>query len=130
VSSDEEIPDDVKQAIASLVDSLDFLQVLLLLYRAAGRSFSVAEVAVAVGIPEPGARRELDKMRTRGLAAVDASEHYTFAGTAELTADVARIAAAYGTHRIGLINHVASRALQRIRALADAFRLGKGNKDG
>lgn len=126
---DEGIPEDVKQAVAVLVDSLDHLQVLLLLFRGRERSFSIADVAMAVGIQEVGARRELEKMRGRSLATLE-GEAYRYAPAADLDADVARIAAAYGTHRIGLINHVASRAIQRIRALADAFRLGRGKKDG
>jgi hypothetical protein len=127
--SDDEVPEDVKQAVASLVDSLDHLQVLLLLYRGRERAFAIADVAMAVGIQEAGARRELEKMRGRGLAVLE-GEAYRYAPAPALDPDVARIAAAYGSHRIGLINHVASRAIQRIRALADAFRLGKGNKDG
>jgi predicted ArsR family transcriptional regulator len=127
--SDDGIPEDVKQAVASLVDSLDHLQVLLLLYRGRERGFSAADVAMAVGIQEAGARRELEKMRARSLATLEGAL-YRYAAEPALDPEVSRIAAAYGTHRIGLINHVASRAIQRIRALADAFRLGKGNKDG
>jgi hypothetical protein len=130
VSLEEDLPDDVKRAVAALVDSLDNLQVVLLVYRGRQRSSTIEEVALAVGLSTTQARRELEKMRSAGLAELDGDGYRYPSQPPAVDAEVALIAAAYGTHRIGLINHVASRALQRIRALADAFRLGKGKKDG
>jgi hypothetical protein len=128
---DEGIPEDVKRAIGALVESLDHLQILLLLYRGRDRGFKVTEIVMAVGIQEGSARRELERMRGQALALLDeATGAYRYHAEDGVDADVARIAAAYGTNRIAVINHVASRTLQRIRALADAFRLGKGSKDG
>lgn len=132
MTQDDDLPDAVKRAVADLIDSLDGLEVLLLLYRGRSRSFTAADVAIAVGIQEAAARRQLERMKHRRLAVPDGTAdalRYAPADEA-LEAQVETIAAAHGRQRIALINHVASSALQRIRALADAFKLGKGRNDG
>jgi hypothetical protein len=130
VSFDEDIADDVRRAIASLVDSLDGLETLIFLSRNGDRSFAVDDVVAAIGISPAGATRELDKMVARSLAVRDGERYRFQPASEELSGEVGLITRAYGVQRIAVINHVASRALQRIRDLADAFRLGKGKKDG
>jgi hypothetical protein len=129
VTYDDGIPDDCRRAVLALVDSLDQLQVLLLLYRARPRAMTIVDVTQADGLAEGASRRELEKMRRLGLATTD-GDAYRFESDEVLGAQVAVIARCYGEHRIELINHIASRALKRIQELADAFRVGKGKKDG
>jgi DNA-binding MarR family transcriptional regulator len=129
VSYDEGIPEACRRAVGELVASLDQLEILLLLHRGRARTFAVADVALAVGTTEANATRELERLTRLGLVAREDDRH-RLAAEGERAAQVEAIARCYGENRIGLINHVASQALQRIRELADAFRLGKGKKDG
>ena len=127
-----ELPPDVANSVDLLADSLEALHVLLLLQRWPDRAWTATEVAVDLGISVPSAQRELAALRSRGLAIVDPADGAAFrfdvSNDETLAEHVRRIADAYGTRRIALINHVATGALQRIRALADAFRVTKTDK--
>lgn len=124
-----DLPDEVVRAIERWVDSLDSLEVLLLLQRSNGRPSTPAEVAASLGISEKAAARELAKLVGRGLAAQAGDGFQLAALVPPIAAEVAAIAAAYRERRVDLINHVASGALRRIRDLADAFRIGKAKKE-
>ncbi len=129
MASDSELPDDLVRSLDLLVDSLAGLEVLVLLFRKQ-RAFTIAELNAELGIPPEAARRELGRLAARGLIVVsqdgDPSYRYRPKEGAP-AADVERITEAYRERRIAVINHVASGALKRIRLLADAFRLKKGD---
>ena len=119
-----DLADVVIRDVDQYVDSLDALEVLMLLFRERDRAWAPDDVARELRISGRVARRELERMRTRGVAA-DA-DGYRFDGSdVEKVAAVARIAATYGTRRIELINYVASQTLKRIQSIADAFKLKK-----
>lgn len=132
VKDASDLPRDVAQTVDTYVDSLVGLEILLLLFREPERGWTAEQAAEQLRIPVAGARRELDLMVLRNLA--QAHVHgggndepvFQFAPADEEGAlAVHRIADAYGSRRIALINHVASQALNRIRSIADAFRLKK-----
>jgi hypothetical protein len=127
---DLEIPVDIAKSLDRLVDSLDCLEVLVLLHRDASRAWAPNEVADALGMTLRTARRELERLAARGVAADEGAELYRLSpADDERAEDVRRIVEAHGTRRIGVINHVASRALKRIQSLANAFRIKKGDSD-
>jgi DNA-binding MarR family transcriptional regulator len=134
--TDDSISEEVRKAVVLLVDSLDQLEVLLMLYREPERAWSADEAAATLGVAPGSAARLLAKMEARGVAASAASSEtrwrYRPAGESQAAA-AALIAQAHGTRRIALINHVATLALERVRELAEAFRVGAGKerkKDG
>ncbi len=132
MASDSELPDDIVRSLDLLVDSLAALEVLVLLYRKQ-RGWTLAQLNAELGIPPEAARRELERLVARGLISVsqESDPTYRYRPTeAAPSADVERIADAYRERRIAVINHVASGALKRIRLLADAFRLKKGDSNG
>lgn len=115
----------VVRDVDQYVDSLDALEVVMLLFRERPRAWSADDVAKELRISLRVARRELDRMRARGVAS-EADGSYRFDESfVEKVAAVARIATAYGTRRIELINYVASQTLKRIQSIADAFKLKK-----
>jgi hypothetical protein len=129
-ATERELPEEIVHSIDLLVDSLESLEVLVLLYRHAERSWSAAEVGLELGLRESAAVRELGGLRARRLIMLEpgTDDRYRLVGGETNGAsldDVRRVAEAYGNRRIAVINHVASRAMNRIRSLAEAFRFKK-----
>lgn len=123
-----DLADVVARDVDLYVDSLDSLEVVVMVFRESERSWSPEQVAQRLRISTRVARRELERMRTRGIARPDAEDpsrtQFDPSDTERLAA-VARISATYGTRRIELINYVASQTLKRIQSISDAFRLKK-----
>jgi hypothetical protein len=106
------------------IQSLEGLDVLVLLARAPEREFSIAEVASALRVSERAAHAALAQLIETGLVSVVAP-HATFVLT---TSDdrCARAATllleAFTKRRAELINHIALRANARLKAFAEAYR--------
>lgn len=120
-----DLADVVVRDVDQYVDSLDALEVMMLLFRERQRSWSPDAVAVELRISVRVSRRELDRMRTKGVASEKDGAYRFDQSDVDKAAAVAHIAAAYGTRRIELINYVASQTLKRIQSIADAFKLKK-----
>ncbi|HUS66223.1 MAG TPA: hypothetical protein VMZ28_16835 [Kofleriaceae bacterium] len=120
-----DLADVVVRDVDQYVDSLDALEVAMLLFRERQRTWSPEDVARELRISVRVSRRELDRMRTRGAASEKDGDYRFDQSDVDKAAAVARIAAAYGTKRIELINYVASQTLKRIQSIADAFKLKK-----
>lgn len=119
-----DLPNVVTRDVDRYIDNLDSLEVVMLLYREQHRAWSADQVAGRLRISARVARRELERMSSRGIAAL--ADAFRFDGSdPERAAAVARIAAIYGTRRVELINYVASQTLKRIQSIADAFRIKK-----
>ena len=128
VAQHSDLPDVVTRDVDLYIDNLDSLEVVMLLYREQARAFTADQVATRLRISARVARRELERMGTRGIAIL--GDAFRFDGSdPERAAAVARVAAVYGTRRIELINYVASQTLKRIQSIADAFRIKKDNND-
>jgi predicted ArsR family transcriptional regulator len=123
---DDDLADVVRRDIDEHIDSLDSLEVVMLIFREQSRRWSSDQVASRLRISGRVARRELERMRSRGTAkAVDDDTFQFEVSDPDKAAAVARIAAMYGSRRIELINYVASQTLKRIQSIADAFKLRK-----
>ena len=123
-----ELPDVVTRDVDLYIDNLDSLEVVMLLYREQTRGWTADQVASRLKISARVARRELERMSTRGIAIL--GDAFRFDGSdPDRAAAVARVAAIYGTRRIELINYVASQTLKRIQSIADAFRIKKEMND-
>jgi hypothetical protein len=123
-----DIPDDVATAIDAYIDSLAGLEILVAVARDPSRTWTAERAATQIGVTSGIAKRDLDRFVQLGLLRQDATDPPTYVfqpADAERAGAVARLDAYYRTYRVTLINHVASRALKQIQALADAFRLGR-----
>lgn len=119
-----DLPDVVTRDVDAFIDNLDALEVVMLLYREQTRAWTADQVASRLRISARVARRELERMSTRGIAIL--GDAFRFDGSdPDRAAAVARIGAIYSTRRIELINYVASQTLKRIQSIADAFRIKK-----
>jgi hypothetical protein len=128
VPQHSDLADVVTRDVDAYIDNLDALEVVMLLFREQGRMWTPEQVASHLRISIRVARRELERMRSRGIGKTAGEDGFRFDLTdQDKAAAVARIAATYGTRRIELINYVASQTLKRIQSIADAFKLKKDN---
>jgi hypothetical protein len=127
LAGENDLADVVRRDIDEHIDNLDSLEVVMLVFREQSRTWTPDQAAIALRISARVARRELERMRTRGIARTvgdDATFQFDVSDL-DKAAAVARIASMYGTRRIELINYVASQTLKRIQSIADAFKLRK-----
>lgn len=127
------LPPRVAQFIARNIDSIEKLEVLLLLRARVPDGFSAARVAAELRIAEGSARARLQDLAARGLArAQGPTPEYVYpqGGDPEQDADVAQLAEAYAQRRVSVISFIFSNPQDKLRGFADAFRLGGGKKEG
>jgi DNA-binding IscR family transcriptional regulator len=126
VSESGDLPDEVARLLDAFVESLIALEILVAVSHEPERTWTADQIAAHLRIGGPAAERELAGLVSLGLLAQDDGEApiYRFKPADSARAEaVERMTDCFRTHRISVINHVASRANQRIQALADAFRL-------
>lgn len=86
----------------------------------------------ALGITEKNAEAELARMTATGVVMATSGpggRSFAFDRRSPEVAAVDAIASAYASRRIAVVNFVASNALNRMRAFADAFRLRRGKNE-
>lgn len=113
-------PEPIARSIDLLVDSLHGLEALLALYRETDRTWTAAQLAKHLRISPRVAAEELERLQARGVAESGSDGRelvFRYRPVDSIhAAHVARIAEAYTTRRIEMINHVASSRLRRVRA--------------
>ena len=125
--TDASLPQRVQRFLASHIDSIEKLEVLLLLRAQAARTWTGGEVAQALRIAEESARRRLDDLCERGMLACERSDCFRYAPISGTEAQaVDELAATYATRRVSVITYIFSQPTERIRSFADAFRLKRG----
>ena len=118
------LPLDVTRVLDDLVDSLDVLDLLALLCRDRSRTWTAESVSAELRIPRRIASRSLARLRSGGVLSVDATGACRFEPTdAQRATAILAVVDLLHTRRHELVNHVASRQLQRIQSIADSFRL-------
>lgn len=122
-----DLPEDVQAFVASYIDSVVQLELLLLLRADPGRAWTPPEVARELRIEPAWTATELGKLAVRGLLApADGVPTYRYApGKPELEAVITALAHAYAERRVSVINLVYSRPSDAIRSFAEAFRFRK-----
>lgn len=123
------IPEDVQRFVRAHIDSVEQLDVLLLLFRTAPRAWTPVAVSRELRIDAVSAARRLDDFLARGLVTVhtgDETLHYTYdASDPERNATIERLGTAYAERRTTLIQFIFSAPVRDVRVFADAFRLRK-----
>jgi len=121
----------VRRLIADHIDSVEQLEILLLLYQHPERSWSAESVARELRVsPMSAGDRLKDMTRAAILARVPGAEgEYRYAPERQMGEAVAGLAAAYSERRVTVINLIFSKPVDKIRTFADAFRLRRDDDD-
>ncbi len=130
--SDQEIPERVRRLIASHIDSVVQVEILLLLRSQPQRWFSGDDVASELRIDRMWARPQLAELCARGMldCTTDTEPQYRFSpGTHELASDIDELARVYAERRVTVTSLIFAKPLTPLRSFADAFRLRKDRKE-
>lgn len=127
MSGDQVIPEDLRKFIDMHIDSVEQLEVLLLLRRSAGRSWTVEAVSEDLRSSDMSARIRLQDLTSRGMLERELAEGKTLFRYAprdgRLAALIDRLADLYASRPARLIELIFSKPTDQLKALADSFRL-------
>lgn len=123
-----EISEEVRGILDRHIESLEHLEVLLLLMRHPERRWTGRSVGTELRIASESAGRHLAKLCAFNLLQVEIGRDlfYWFSPSLpHLTQAAQALAAAYAENRLGVIKHILGRPSKPVRDFADAFRLTK-----
>lgn len=122
------IPDDVRAFIQAHIDSVEQLEVLLLLRRESTRAWTGDEVARELRINPISTGSRLSNLHQRTLLAEEAGRYRYAPRHPELDRAVSGLARAYAEMRVSVINLIFSKPVDALSTFADAFKLRGGGK--
>lgn len=112
------------------IDSVEQLEVLLLLHGSPSVVWSPEAVAKTLYSNPDSIARRLAGLHARGLLAIAEVSSYRYQPrTAELADTVSLLADTYRQRRVAVITVIASKPMENVRAFSDAFRLRNKDKD-
>jgi hypothetical protein len=122
-----ELPPSVQELVGARIDSLEMMQVLLVIREQPDRSWTLDMVRDASSMDEAAISGALVKLRQRGFLSVELAgdTRYRYAASGDLAAAVDDLRECYRTRPLDLAAFIASRPQKRLRLFADAFRLRK-----
>jgi hypothetical protein len=130
---ESDVPEEVRRFIAHHIDSVEQLEILLLLHEQPGRDWSAEAVARELRIASESAGERLEDMVSDGLLKrrEESPAEYRYAPDNMKLDDAVRgVAAGYAKRRVTVINLIYSKPIDKIRTFADAFRLRKDDDHG
>jgi hypothetical protein len=117
------VPKEVERFIATDIESVEQLEVLLLLRAAPEKQWTAQEVARALVFRVDSAADWLARMAERGLLA-QFDNRYLFApATPEVTETIDALAESFAKYRVTVIALIFSKPSDRVRLFSDAFRI-------
>jgi hypothetical protein len=124
------LPEDVRQFLHQNIESVEQLEVLLLLWRTPERGWTSDEVTTAVYSHPSSVVRRLAMLLGQGLLREREPGCYQYAPrTPELHAAVTHLDHIYRERRVAVITLIASKPIENVRAFSDAFRFRR-NREG
>ena len=124
------LPDDVRQFLHQNIESVEQLEVLLLLWRTPNRGWTSEEVATAVYSHPSSVIRRLAMLLGQGLLREREPGCFQYAPrTGELHAAVTHVDQVYRERRVAVITLIASKPIENVRAFSDAFRLRRRREE-
>jgi predicted ArsR family transcriptional regulator len=135
---DADFPIEVERFLVEELEGYEELETLLLLSQSSTRSFTLGEVARALGIGDEAADEALEHLQRRGLVAREptaAGLQFRYASQpAGRDATIRTLARLYEERRIDIVQRMTANAMERLRTAAmrrfsDAFLLRKDRKD-
>lgn len=124
-----ELPGKLQRFIAQHIESVEKLEVLLLLYDSGSTSWSPQSVYQKIQSNPQSIARRLAELTSQGFLSKD-NERFQFAPkTPELGNDVALLKTEYEQRRVKVIEAIFSQSTEQMRRFADAFRIRKESDD-
>jgi hypothetical protein len=125
---------EIARFLTAHIDSVEELELLLLLRRGRERAWNAEEAARALYANPQSIARRLARLQRSELLALDEPAAtppvFRYAPTdRDVCALVGRLDEVYRERRVAVITFLASQPLENIRAFADAFRLGRKGTD-
>jgi hypothetical protein len=124
------LPEDVHRFLHQNIDSVEQLEVLLLLWRTPERGWTSDDVATAVYSHPTSVVRRLAMLLGQGLLREREPGCYQYAPrTADLHETVSHLDHMYRERRVAVITLIASKPIENVRAFSDAFRIRRKKED-
>jgi DNA-binding IclR family transcriptional regulator len=124
------LPADVHRFLHDHIESVEHLEVLLLLSRAPERGWSAAEVAETLYSHPSSIKLRLARLLGQGLLREIQEGCYRYAPrSVGLHTTVQRVAECYHERRVAVITLIASKPLDNVRAFSDAFRIRRNKEE-
>jgi hypothetical protein len=120
------VPMAVRRLIAHRIESVQQLEILLLLRAASDKEWSPEEVARALVTEVESSEDWLERM-TRARLITSNGDSYRYApATAEMEGAIDGLAESYAKYRVAVIALIFSKPSERVRTFSDAFRIRRG----
>jgi len=124
------LPGDVHRFLYHNIDSVEQLEVLLLLRRGLDRGWTAEEVARELYSHPSSILHRMTSLAGRGLLRELEPACYQYAPrSAELHETVTRLAELYRRRRVAVITLIASKPIENVRAFSDAFRFRRKKEE-
>ena len=124
------LPEDVHRFLYHNIDSVEQLEVLLLLRQGPERGWTAEEIARLLYSHPSSILHRLSSLAGRGLLREVEPACYQYAPrSTELHETVRRVAEIYRERRVAVITLIASKPIENVRAFSDAFRFRRKKED-
>jgi hypothetical protein len=120
-----DLPQDLRRFILTSIPSVPYLEAVLLLRAEPERSWSPADAARRLYLPESRATELLAELVSAGVARDESPGCRYAPATEELAAILDRLAAHYAADLVGISDLIHSRVDKKAQQFADAFRIRK-----
>jgi hypothetical protein len=127
-STQDDIPEDVRRLIDEGIDSVELLQVLLLLFEHPEREWRVSDLTAELRSSDNSIEKRLSDLYARKILRNDGSDrakHRFVPYSPELGPVVQRLSDVYKLRPYRVIDLIYSRPNDALRAFADAFKIKK-----
>ena len=124
------VPEGVRRFLLQCIDSVEQLEVLLLLHRTPQESWNSESIAQTLYSNPSSIAHRLAGLYSHGLLTQTSASAYRYQPkTAELDVTVSQLAETYRQRRVAVITVIASKPLEKVWAFSEAFRLRKKDKE-
>lgn len=124
------LPEDVHRFLYQHIESVEQLEVLLLLWQAPDRGWTANDVARALYSHPSSVANRLALLMGQGMLRETQPGHYQYAPrSTELHQTVSRVVETYRERRVAVITLIASKPLENVRAFSDAFRIRRKKEE-
>jgi hypothetical protein len=120
------LPENVERFLASYIDSVDQLELAILLFNSPQTEWSAAAASQVVHCSESVAQEKLERLAAHGLLAVRATPQktYRYAPQDEALATLTQaMADTYRERPVSVIRRIYEQPVDPLRAFADAFKI-------
>jgi hypothetical protein len=127
-----QLSDEVRQFILQYINSVDQLEILLLLKQDPTREWTAEEIARTLSTGSDAVASRMAGLASDGLiqrSPKDETRYRYGPRTADLDRTMTQLAQDYPQYRVSIINLIFSKPIDKIRTFADAFRFTKRNEE-